>query len=273
MHTVVPSNVHNNASRPQSSPAHVQSSPAAASSVATSVERSPLRSSSQQALLERVHQHRHPGIPLKIIALGDSLVYGFGDPVGGGWVEQLRRQWMHPESPGHVVYNLGIRGDGVAQVHQRLMSEFSCRGELRHRVPDVILLSVGTNDTARLGRPDGKPFTPLDQFGRQLDDLLQQAQSLCPVLFVGMPPVDSRAMPFAGCLYYNHRDQQRYVDVTQALCQAHSVPYLNIFEHWIGRGEEWWSSHLCADGLHPNSLGYAALLEDVMRWDAFAVLH
>ena len=31
---------------------------------------------------------------LRIVALGDRLVYGYGDLVGGGWVERLRRQWM-----------------------------------------------------------------------------------------------------------------------------------------------------------------------------------
>ncbi|MCZ8162768.1 MAG: G-D-S-L family lipolytic protein, partial [Microcystis sp. LE19-196.1B] len=39
--------------------------------------------------------------PLKIVALGDSLVYGYGDPVGGGWAERLRRLWM--DSAGHAL--------------------------------------------------------------------------------------------------------------------------------------------------------------------------
>ncbi len=90
--------------------------------------------------------HRHP---LRIIALGDSLVYGFGDPVGGGWVERLRRQWMHPDGSGHAIYNLGIRGNGVAQVQGRLEQEFRYRGELRNRLPDLIVLSVGVNDSTR----------------------------------------------------------------------------------------------------------------------------
>ncbi|MEM9771733.1 MAG: hypothetical protein AAF889_09090, partial [Cyanobacteria bacterium P01_D01_bin.73] len=36
--------------------------------------------------------------PLKVLAIGDSIVYGYGDVSGGGWVERLRRQWMHPNS-------------------------------------------------------------------------------------------------------------------------------------------------------------------------------
>ncbi len=105
--------------------------------------------------------------PLKIVALGDSLVYGYGDPVGGGWAERLRRLWM--ESAGHTLYNLGIRGDRVVQVSERLEQEFRLRGEIRNRLPDLILLSVGVNDTARLGRPDGRTYTDHDLFQTQIE--------------------------------------------------------------------------------------------------------
>ena len=30
----------------------------------------------------------------RIVAIGDSLIYGYGDPEGGGWVERLRRRWQ-----------------------------------------------------------------------------------------------------------------------------------------------------------------------------------
>ena len=103
-------------------------------------------------------------LPLKLVVLGDSLIYGFGDPEGGGWVERLRRQWMSPDSPGHVIYNLGVRGDGVKQIQERLEQEFRSRGELKNRVPDAIILSVGVNDSARLGRPEGRNFTNLIVF-------------------------------------------------------------------------------------------------------------
>ena len=206
--------------------------------------------------------------PLRIVALGDSLIYGFGDPEGGGWVERLRRYWMTPESPSHALYSLGVRGDRVRQVAQRIESEFRNRGELRHQVPDVIILSVGLNDSARLGRPDGKNFTDFEEFQADLETLLDRAQQLCSVLFVGMTPIDQAKMPFSNCLYYNHADQQRYRDATQLACQQHQIPYLDILDRWLGRGEAWWSARLTQDGLHPNSAGYAALLQDFLTWDA-----
>lgn len=208
--------------------------------------------------------------PLKIVALGDSLVYGFGDPEGGGWVERLRRSWMSPDSAGHIVYNLGVRGDRTQQVAQRLEIEFRHRGELRNRVPDLIILSVGVNDSARLARPDGRNYTDFAVFESEIASLLEQAQQLCPVLFVGMVPVDEAKMPFLDCLYYNQADQYRYKEATRIACAKRRIPYLDIFERWMARGENSIRKRLSKDGLHPNTLGYQTLLEDVMNWEAIA---
>ncbi|NEP02360.1 MAG: G-D-S-L family lipolytic protein [Symploca sp. SIO2E9] len=206
--------------------------------------------------------------PLKLVVMGDSIIYGFGDPEGGGWVERLRRQWMLPDTPGHVIYNLGVRGDGVKQVHQRFEHEFRSRGELRNRLPDAIIFSVGVNDSARLGRPDGRNFTDFDSFQTQLGSLLDQAQRLCPVLFVGMAPVDETKMPFMDCLYYNHADQHRYKEATRLACLKRQIPYLDIFEIWKSRGADWWSKQILKDGLHPNVSGYKALLQEVITWES-----
>ena len=51
-------------------------------------------------------------VPNKLVVLGDSGVYGWGDPDQGGWCERLRRHWMDlPQGP--VLYGLGVRGDGL----------------------------------------------------------------------------------------------------------------------------------------------------------------
>lgn len=216
--------------------------------------------------LQSFHQNKLS--PLKLVALGDSIIYGFGDPEGGGWVERLRRQWMHPDSPGHVLYNLGVRGDGVKQVLSRVEQEFRHRGELKNRVPDAIILSVGVNDSARLGRPNAKNYTDFETFPQELANLLDQAQRLCPVLFVGMVPVNEASMPFLDCFYYNHADQYRYKEATRLACQKRQIPYLDVFDSWMSRGNDWCNKHLCQDGLHPNVAGYQALLQDVLNWEA-----
>jgi lysophospholipase L1-like esterase len=214
------------------------------------------------------YAQRHP---LRVIAFGDSLVYGFGDPVRGGWVDQLRLHWMGSQ-PGHVLYNLGVRGDNVQQVGDRLKAEFQQRGELRNKQPDLLILSVGVNDSARLGRPDGKNYTDFASYSAHLETLLTQAQSLCPVLFVGMVPINEAKMPFLDCLYFNHADQHRYKEVAKQACQQRNIPYLDIFDLWLSRGTSWVNDHLCDDGLHPNTDGYSVLFQDVMNWQAIAQL-
>ncbi|ACB51629.1 putative Lipolytic enzyme, G-D-S-L [Crocosphaera subtropica ATCC 51142] len=208
---------------------------------------------------------------LRIVALGDSLVYGYGDPVGGGWVERLRRQWMAQDN-GHVLYNLGVRGDRTHQVAERLEGEYRYRGELRNRVPDVIMLSVGVNDSARLRRPNGRLFTDFETYQQEIENLLDKAQQLCPVYFVGMVPVDEAKMPFIDCFYFNHFDQYRYKEVTKKACQSRNIPYLDIFDLWLGRGENYVKSRLINDGLHPNVTGYESLYEDILTWQSLQQL-
>ncbi len=209
---------------------------------------------------------------LRIVALGDSLVYGYGDPVGGGWVERLRRQWMAQKN-GHVLYNLGVRGDRTHQVAERLEGEYRYRGELRNRVPDVIILSVGVNDSARLRRANGRLFTDFETYQQQIENLLDKAQQLCPVYFVGMVPVDEEKMPFIECFYFNHFDQYRYKEVTKKACQSRNIPYLDIFDLWLSRGENYVKSRLIDDGLHPNVKGYESLSEDILNWQALQQLN
>lgn len=210
--------------------------------------------------------------PLKVVVLGDSIVYGFGDPEGGGWVERLRRQWMSPDTIGPILYNLGVRGNRVIQVCDRLDHEFRHRGELRNRLPDVSIFSVGLNDSARVQSFQGRNYTEFNDFETALHCMLDQAQQLCNVLFVGMTPVDESKMPFQGCLYYTLADQFRYKQATRQACLDRDIPYLDLFEIWLNRGEYWWKSRLCSDGLHPNVAGYEALLEDIRHWEPIQTL-
>lgn len=200
--------------------------------------------------------------PLRITAFGDSLIYGYGDPIHGGWVEQLRRRWMGTAS-GHVLYNLGVRGDTAAQVNQRLEQEFLLRGELRNKRPDLIILSVGVNDSPRVGN---RRLTDFDRFKLEMINLLDKAQNLCPVMFVGMVPVDESKMPFLDCLHFNHDDQFRYKEATKSACQVRDIPYLDIFDIWQARGQDWICDRLHTDGLHPNTEGYQSIFQELLNW-------
>lgn len=201
----------------------------------------------------------------KLIVLGDSGVYGWGDPEEGGWCERLRRHWMGlPMGP--VLYPLGVRGDGLERVASRLEREVQCRGELRRQLPQGILLAVGLNDSARVGRVDGRPQLDAEGFLFGLQQLLSQARAIAPVLVLGLTPVDGGRMPFADVLWYGLDQVRRYEGLLEEACLEADVPFLPLLEELLADPD--WPQWLCDDGIHLNSEGHRQVYERVRRWPA-----
>lgn len=206
-----------------------------------------------------------PANPRKLVALGDSGVYGWGDPLEGGWCERLRRHWM--ELPGGpVLYNLGVRGDGLERLAARLRSEVLCRGELRRQIPQGILIGIGHNDLARVGRPDGRHQLAPDAFLFGLQQLLQEARSIAPVHVIGLTPVLEERMPFAEVLWYGLAEAQRYEALLEEACLEADVPFLPLLDGFLSDGQ--WPDLLCSDGLHLNGAGHRRVYERVRQWPA-----
>ncbi|MBM5817396.1 MAG: arylesterase [Cyanobacteria bacterium K_Offshore_surface_m2_239] len=204
-------------------------------------------------------------VPKKLAVVGDSGVFGWGDPEEGGWCERLRRHWMGlPEGP--VLYNLGVRGDGLERVAARLRGEVGARGELRRQTPQGILLAVGLNDTARVGRPDGRPQLAPEAFLFGLQQLLREARGLAPVFVAGLTPVVEEAMPFAGVLWYSLAAARVYEGLLEEACMEAGVPFLPQLEAFLEQPR--WPLWLAEDGLHCNSEGHRFLFERVRRWPA-----
>jgi len=203
--------------------------------------------------------------PKRLIIIGDSGVYGWGDIEEGGWCERLRREWMKlPVAP--VLYPLGIRGDGLEKVSIRWKREWECRGELRRQVPDGLLLSVGINDTARVGRKDGRPQLSSEAFSFGLMQLLKQIKSQTQVMVMGLTPVDEAVMPFAKCLWYSNEAGSIYEAQIEEACLELDVPFLPL--HGAMLSEPNWISWIEPDGIHLNSEGHHWISKRVMNWPA-----
>lgn len=204
-------------------------------------------------------------VPRKLIVLGDSGVYGWGDPLEGGWCERLRRHWMGlPMAP--VLYPLGVRGDGLERVAARLQAEVACRGELRRQQPHGILLAAGLNDSARVGRPDGRPQLEPEGFLFGLQQLLQRARASAPVLVLGLTPVLEEAMPYAEVLWYGLEQVRRYEGLLEEACLEADVPFLPLLDDLLA--DPRWPEWLCSDGLHLNSEGHRQVYARVQQWPA-----
>ena len=204
-------------------------------------------------------------VPRKLIVLGDSGVYGWGDPEEGGWCERLRRHWMAlPDGP--VLYPLGVRGDGLERVAARLEREVHCRGELRRQTPQGILLAVGLTDSARVGRPDGRPQLDAEGFLFGLQQLLLQARRMAPVLVLGLTPVDEAVMPYAEVLWYGLDQVRRYEGLLEEACLEADVPFLPLLNSLLD--DPAWPGWLGPDGVHLNGDGHRQVYERVRHWPA-----
>lgn len=206
-----------------------------------------------------------------IVVVGDSVVHGECDELHGGWVSRLRMRLIEEKGREDVFYNLGVRGDGVRNVLNRL-PEIAIRGnphkrENKRKVPDILVFAVGLNDSAEiLGKGS---FTDLRTFRENLYTVLKTAALLSDVLFVGMHPVNELSMPYQKLMYTVER-QSQYNRAIAQLCEQLGIPYLDILESWLKKED--WRSLLSPDGLHPNPNGYKEIADTVFDWQSFMEL-
>lgn len=204
--------------------------------------------------------------PRQLIIIGDSCVYGWGDHEGGGWCERLRQNCMAlPSAP--VIYPMGIRGDGLEKVAKRWKQEWENRGELRRKVPDAILLTIGLNDTARIGREDGRPQLSAEAFKYGFERLLTQMKKHTNVMVLGLTPVDEEKMPFADCLWYSNMACSRYENQIEETCIELDIPFLPTHRAMIK--EQGWPKWIEPDGIHLNSQGHQWIYTQVINWKSF----
>ena len=204
-------------------------------------------------------------IPKKLIVIGDSSVYGCGDQIGGGWCERLRRNYMGlPYAP--VVYPLGIRGDGLEKVAKRWEHEWQARGELRRRNPEGILLSIGLNDTARIGQANGRYQLSSDAYGFGLGQLVREIKikNKIEIFLIGLTVVNESAMPFADCLWYSNSACEIYEAKIEEVCLEFDIPFLPTYR--IMKKKYTCNNFLEPDGIHLNSDGHYWLYEQIAGW-------
>ncbi|MGC6483755.1 MAG: GDSL-type esterase/lipase family protein [Synechococcus sp.] len=206
-----------------------------------------------------------PSAPRQLTVIGDSGVYGWGDRDGGGWCERLRRSWMQtPDAP--VVYPLGVRGDGLESVARRWEREWNVRGERRRQTPDGLLLAVGLNDSAKVGRQDGRPLLSVEAYRFGVEQLIKTMLCHTRVMVLGLTPVDEQLMPFADCLWYANAAIRIYEAQLEEACLEMDVPFLPL--HHAMQQEPGWLDWMEPDGLHLNGNGHHWIHQQLIHWPA-----
>ena len=146
----------------------------------------------------------------------------------------------------------------------RWREEWKVRGELRRQVPDGILLAIGLNDTARIGRANGRPQLTPEAYKFGLQQLIREMKAHTKVMVMGLTPVKEEAMPFADFLWYSNEAGKNYENKIEEACLRNDVPFLPL--HQPMRREKEWINWLEPDGIHLNSHGHKWIYQRVINW-------
>jgi acyl-CoA thioesterase-1 len=174
-----------------------------------------------------------PPAPL-VLALGDSLVAGYGLPAEDGFPAQLQRR-LRQDHPSAGVINAGRSGDTSGDVRQRLGTALS---RLPAR-PDLAIVQIGPNDVLR-------QTPPATTHANLAAILIELERCAIPTLLTTVAPPQAlrdRAAPYLTI----HRD----------LAADHRVRIHPFFPDGVlGRADM-----VLADRVHPNAAAITRVVD------------
>ena len=165
----------------------------------------------------------HPNEGISVIAFGDSLVYGIGSSVGGGFVNLLS------EDLKVSIINLGVNGDRTKDALRRMK-------QITDRNPKVVMVLIGGNDFLS-GVPEEKTFENLSKIIEKIHEV--GAVVILLGLQSELPGNDHRA---------------RFDAIAKKYMTAY-VP--DILDGIYGNPK------FMSDKLHPNDEGYRLMAERI----------
>ncbi|HEY9236427.1 MULTISPECIES: GDSL-type esterase/lipase family protein [Phenylobacterium] len=191
---------------------------------------------------------------MRLIAFGDSLVAGAGDPDHLGWVGRAvagRRAI--------TLYNMGVRRETSADIATRWRAEALPR--MADDEPMRIVFSFGANDCHPVG---GAPRLGQAESLKNAQAMLSAAAVLCPVLLVGPPPM---ADPGVSARLEGLNENLKM------LASRLKVPFIDVFQPLMADGL-WRAEAIAWDGAHPGAGGYQRMADLVSAhpaWRSFTL--
>lgn len=192
---------------------------------------------------------------MRLIAFGDSMVAGAGDPDHLGWIGRalLGRRSI-------TLYNLGVRRETSADIAARWRAEATPR--FTDEEPMRIVFSFGANDCYPV---DGKPRVAQADSLKNAQAILTGADAHCPVLLVGPPPMADPGVS-ARLEVLNEN--------LKVLAARLKVPFIDVFQPLEADGL-WREEAIAWDSAHPGAGGYqrmADLISAHPAWRAFTLV-
>lgn len=189
---------------------------------------------------------------MRLVAIGDSIVAGAGDPDHLGWVGRAvsgRRDI--------TLYNLGVRRETSADIAARWEGEV--RPRLVDHEPMRLVFSFGLNDCNPAD--DGTPGVrvPAVESLKNAQAILSGAARLAPTLLVGPPPTAEPGVTVRA---------EALNDLLQALAGRLKIPFIDVFRP-LAAGGLWQAEAAAWDGAHPGAAGYQQMADLVAAHPAW----
>lgn len=173
--------------------------------------------------------------PLKILALGDSLIHGYGLPAGQTFPEQLEAA-LKAEGHDVVVLNAGNSGDTSAAGLARLDWALADK-------PDLVLVEFGGNDGLR-------GIDPADTRANMDAMIARLTAEGLPVLLAGMLAPRNLGAEYA----------REFDAVFPEVAAKYDVAFYPFFLDGVAAEP----SLNQPDGIHPNAAGVAVIVERIL---------
>lgn len=193
----------------------------------------------QRQALQGTFRKLASGLPLKIVAYGDSITAG-GDASRPGlifwqrWADSLRQAGATVEA-----INGATGGDSTVQGLQRLP------GKVLDVRPDLVLIGFGMNDHNRGG-------VALPQFKTNLHQIIQRIRSGSSaeiIIFSAFPPNPR--------WHFGQRRMAEYALATETVADETGVAFADVYNNWQSLASRKKCEDLLGNNInHPNDFGH-----------------
>lgn len=197
-----------------------------------------------------------------VLALGDSLARGTGDETGEGFVGHVIKGIETAQGEPVPSYNIAVEGLKVKALLSQIKDPKTLEGI---RNSSLILISIGGNDLRAIVREVSEQKSQnfketLESYISQLEEILSIIRienSEVPIVFIGLYNLDYSLSNLEDSGYLIEWNQ-----TTQKLIESFEgtlfTPTYDLFKLNL-------DAYISADGLHPNSEGYAAIGDRILK--------
>lgn len=196
-----------------------------------------------------------------ILAIGDSLTRGTGDPQGKGYVGKLVESLEEKSDEKLTLYNWAIKGQRSDQLVSQLKEK-----EVQRQIKqaDVILITIGGNDLFQGGQSlmelnENRIAEIQKSYLNNLDTIFTTIRSLnkeATVFHIGLydpfSQLDTAALTAKIVRDWNFKS----AEITAKYPKVVEVPTFDLFQLHV-------SDYLYTDQFHPNAEGYKLIAERV----------